>query len=143
MKEIDYAAPTTVAEAVALLAKNGDRARILAGGTDIIVQLREHRRDLDLLTQAAEVTDVGLNVSVGFTDKALWRSLEPGTPSPERRLDVCATLTGAGLPCGVLTGPVVPFLSDSPAHLEAAVRRIAEAGAAVAGSAVGRGRVGG
>jgi DNA repair photolyase len=96
---------------------------ILTKGTLIL-------RDLDLLTQAAEVTDVGLNVSVGFVDKALWRSLEPGTPSPERRLDVCATLTGAGLCCGVLMGPVVPFLSDSPAALEAAVRRIAEAGAA-------------
>jgi DNA repair photolyase len=75
------------------------------------------------------VTDVGLNVSAGFVDKELWRSLEPGTPSPERRLDVCAALTGAGLPCGVLMGPVVPFLSDSPAQLDAAVRRIAEAGA--------------
>jgi len=95
---------------------------ILTKGTLIL-------RDLDLLTQAAEVTDVGLNVSVGFVDKALWRSLEPGTPSPERRLDVCAALTGAGLRCGVLMGPVVPFLSDSPAQLEAAVRRIAEAGA--------------
>jgi len=95
---------------------------ILTKGTLIL-------RDLDLLTQAAEVTDVVLNVSVGFVDKELWRSLEPGTPSPERRLDVCAALTGAGLPCGVLMGPVVPFLSDSPAHLEAAVRRIAEAGA--------------
>ena len=80
---------------------------ILTKGTLIL-------RDLDLLTQAAEVTDVGLNVSVGFIDKALWRSLEPGTPSPERRLDVCAALTGAGLRCGVLMGPVVPFLSDSP-----------------------------
>ena len=96
---------------------------ILTKGTLIL-------RDLDLLTQAAEVTDVGLNVSAGFVDKALWRSLEPGTPSPERRLDVCATLTGAGLRCGVLMGPVVPFLSDSPVQLEAAVRRIAEAGAA-------------
>ncbi|HEY4464933.1 MAG TPA: intein-containing Rv2578c family radical SAM protein, partial [Streptosporangiaceae bacterium] len=95
---------------------------ILTKGTLIL-------RDLDLLTEAAEVTDVGLNVSAGFVDKELWRSLEPGTPSPERRLDVCAALTGAGLPCGVLMGPVVPFLSDSPAQLDAAVRRIAEAGA--------------
>jgi DNA repair photolyase len=95
---------------------------ILTKGTLIL-------RDLDLLTEAAEVTDVGLNVSAGFVDKGLWRSLEPGTPSPERRLDVCATLSGAGLPCGVLMGPIVPFLSDSPAHLDAAVRRIGEAGA--------------
>ena len=95
---------------------------ILTKGTLIL-------RDLDLLAEAAEITDVGLNVSAGFVDRELWRSLEPGTPSPERRLDVCAALTGAGLPCGVLMGPVVPFLSDSPAQLDAAVRRIAEAGA--------------
>jgi DNA repair photolyase len=96
---------------------------ILTKGTLIL-------RDLELLTQAAEVTEVGLNVSVGFVDKALWRSLEPGTPGPGRRLEVCATLTGAGLRCGVLMGPIVPFLSDSPDQLEAAVRQIAGAGAA-------------
>jgi DNA repair photolyase len=96
---------------------------ILTKGTLIL-------RDLELLTQAAEVTEVGLNVSVGFVDKELWRSLEPGTPGPGRRLEVCATLTGAGLRCGVLMGPIVPFLSDSPGQLEAAVRQIAGAGAA-------------
>jgi DNA repair photolyase len=96
---------------------------ILTKGTLIL-------RDLDLLTEAAQVTDVGLNVSAGFVDKELWRTLEPGTPSPERRLDACKTLTDAGLRCGVLMGPIVPFLSDSPAQLEAAVRRAADSGAA-------------
>jgi DNA repair photolyase len=87
-------------------------------------------RDLDLLGQAAEVADVGLNFSVGFVDKELWRSVEPGTPSPQRRLEACAALVACGLRCGVLMGPVVPFLSDSPAQLDATVRGIAEAGAA-------------
>jgi DNA repair photolyase len=86
-------------------------------------------RDLPLLEEGAEVTDVGLSVSVGCTDEDLWPVLEPGTPSPKRRLGVCATLTEHGLPCGVLMGPVVPFLSDSPAQLEATVRGVAEAGA--------------
>jgi carbon-monoxide dehydrogenase medium subunit len=49
MKAFDYAAPRTIHEAVALLAERGDRARVLAGGTDIIVQVREGRRDLDLM----------------------------------------------------------------------------------------------
>jgi DNA repair photolyase len=96
---------------------------ILTKGTLIL-------RDLELLAQAAEVTDVGLNVSVGFVDKAISRSVEPGTPSPERRLDVCAALTGRGLRCGVLMGPVLPYLTDSPGQLETTVRLIAEAGAA-------------
>jgi DNA repair photolyase len=96
---------------------------ILTKGTLIL-------RDLDLLAEAAEVTDVGLNVSVGFVDKEISRSVEPGTPSPERRLGVCAALTERGLRCGVLMGPVLPFLTDSPGQLEETVRLAAGAGAA-------------
>src|SRR5580658_5526024 len=95
---------------------------ILTKGTLIL-------RDIDLLEQAAEVTDVGLNVSVGSVDKALWRSVEPGTPAPARRLEACAALNERGLRCGVLMGPVIPFLSDSPAQLDEAVRQIAATGA--------------
>ncbi|HEY1820688.1 MAG TPA: Rv2578c family radical SAM protein [Trebonia sp.] len=95
---------------------------ILTKGTLIL-------RDLDLLLASAEVTDVGLSVSVGCADEDLWRTLESGTPSPRRRLGVCATLSENGLRCGVLMGPVVPFLSDSPAQLEAAVSQAAAAGA--------------
>jgi len=58
MKDIDYAAPRTLAEAVALLNDKGDRARVLAGGTDIIVQAREHRRDLDLLVDVKNIPEV-------------------------------------------------------------------------------------
>jgi DNA repair photolyase len=95
---------------------------ILTKGTLIL-------RDLDLLLAANEVTDVGLNVSAGFVDKSLWRAIESGTPDPERRLEACATLNDSGLRCGVLMGPIVPFLSDSPAQLDAAVRQIGAAGA--------------
>jgi DNA repair photolyase len=100
----------------------GNPFSILTKGTLIL-------RDIDLLAAAAEVTDVGLNVSVGSVDKELWRSVEPGTPAPGRRLEACATLNERGLSCGVLMGPVLPFLSDSPAQLEATVRQIAESGA--------------
>jgi DNA repair photolyase len=86
-------------------------------------------RDLDLLGEASVLTDVGTNVSVGFVDRDLWRSLEPGTPSPQKRLEVCARLNAAGVPCGVLMAPIIPFLTDSPAVLEAGVRAVAESGA--------------
>jgi len=39
-------------------------------------------------------------------------------------------MTGRGLRCGVLMGPVLPFLTDSAAQLEETVRLAAEAGAA-------------
>jgi len=87
-------------------------------------------RDLDLLTQAAEVTRVSANVSVGFTgDDDLWRAVEPGTPSPRTRLEVCATLNAHGIPSGVLMAPILPYLTDSPRRLRETVRRIAETGA--------------
>src|SRR5207302_1599222 len=58
VKEIDYAAPKTIAEAVTLFTDRGDRARALAGGTDIIVQVRENRRDLDLLIDLKNIPEV-------------------------------------------------------------------------------------
>jgi carbon-monoxide dehydrogenase medium subunit len=57
LKAFDYAAPRTLAEAAALLAAKGERARILAGGTDLIVQVREGRRDLDLLVDVKNIPE--------------------------------------------------------------------------------------
>jgi DNA repair photolyase len=87
-------------------------------------------RDLDLLEEAADVTMVALNLSVGFTDAELSASVEPGTPAPLRRLEACSAITARGLRCGVLMGPVLPFLTDSPGQLAETVRQIAAAGAA-------------
>jgi DNA repair photolyase len=96
---------------------------ILTKGTLIL-------RDLDLLQQAAEVTDVRLAVSVGFIDETLWRSVEPGTPSPRRRLDVVRQLSDAGFPVAVLMAPILPCLTDGAASIDATVAAIASAGAA-------------
>ncbi|MCH0563414.1 Rv2578c family radical SAM protein [Streptomyces sp. MUM 2J] len=107
---------------LAALRDHANPFSILTKGTLIL-------RDLELLTRAARVTDVGLSVSVGFSDPELWRAVEPGAPAPQRRLDVVRTLAGHGLGCGVLMAPVIPFLSDDPARLRATVRAIAASGA--------------
>jgi carbon-monoxide dehydrogenase medium subunit len=58
MKDFEYAAATTVDEAVSLLAARGEKARILAGGTDILVQLREGLRDADFVLDIKKIPEL-------------------------------------------------------------------------------------
>lgn len=95
---------------------------ILTKGTLIL-------RDLDLLRRAAQATEVHLAVSIAFVDEALWRSVEPGAPSPRRRLDVVRRLTDAGFAVGVLMAPVLPGLTDDDDTIESTTAAIAAAGA--------------
>lgn len=68
MRAIDYVAPTSLSEAVSVLSANGDRARPLAGGTDIIVQLRGGRRELDVLVDAKSIPELN---QIELTDSGL------------------------------------------------------------------------
>ncbi len=58
MRAITYAAPTTVEDAVRILRENGAGARILAGGTDLIVQVRENARDVDVMVDAKGIAEL-------------------------------------------------------------------------------------
>lgn len=58
MKDFDYVAAANLDEAVSLLAARGERARILAGGTDIIVQLREGLREADLVLDVKKIPEL-------------------------------------------------------------------------------------
>ncbi len=44
MHKFAYHAPATVKEAAAILAKHGPNGKVLAGGTDLLVQIKEHVR---------------------------------------------------------------------------------------------------
>jgi DNA repair photolyase len=89
-------------------------------------------RDLDLLAQAAEVTNVDISFSIGFLDEALWRAVEPGTPSPRRRLDAVRQFADAGFAPTVLIAPILPGLTDTDESIDATVAAVTEAGAASA-----------
>jgi len=70
LKWFDYASPNSVGEAVELLAEHKERARILAGGTDILVQLRAGRREVDLLVDGKnlpELNEITYDPVVGLT----------------------------------------------------------------------------
>ena len=58
MKDFEYKAPATIDEAVTLLAERGSEARVLAGGTDIIVQLREGLRKAGLVVDVKKIPEL-------------------------------------------------------------------------------------
>ncbi|HWH33045.1 MAG TPA: radical SAM protein, partial [Egibacteraceae bacterium] len=86
-------------------------------------------RDLDVLTAAARRVEVRAALTIGMLDEALWRSSEPGTPSPRARLDAVRALTEAGIPTGVMLAPIMPGLNDDPGQLAELVDAAADAGA--------------
>jgi CO/xanthine dehydrogenase FAD-binding subunit len=58
MRAIQYAAPESIRDAIALLGEFGARARLLAGGTDLIVQVREHVRDIDVMVDGKQIPEL-------------------------------------------------------------------------------------
>ena len=57
MQELRYAKFSTVDDAVAALQAGGPTARVLAGGTDVIVQARARVRDIDLLVDVKGIDE--------------------------------------------------------------------------------------
>ena len=58
MRAFDYVAPPTLGEALTVLKARGIRARALSGGTDLIVQVREARRELDLVIDIKRIPEM-------------------------------------------------------------------------------------
>ena len=87
---------------------------ILTKGTLIL-------RDLELLVEAARVTDVSTAFSIGTLDEDAWRKSEPGTPHPRARIDAVRALNEAGISCGVLMAPILPGITDDPRQLREVV----------------------
>jgi DNA repair photolyase len=95
---------------------------ILTKGTLIL-------RDLDLLVEAARLTDVSTAFSIGTLDEDAWRGSEPGTPHPRKRIEAVAALNAAGVRCGVLMAPILPGITDDPRKLREVARAAIDAGA--------------
>lgn len=58
MRDFAYVAAESVSEVVSLLSKNDQQARILSGGTDLIVQMREGRKTADLVIDIKHIPDL-------------------------------------------------------------------------------------
>lgn len=108
---------------ISALAESATPFSILTKGTLL-------RRDLPMLRQAARKVPVSIAISLAIGDADLQKAIEPGTPSPKARLDLIRAVADAGFAPHVMVAPVIPYLTDSVAHLEALLAELADAGAA-------------
>ena len=107
---------------IGALADSGTPLSILTKGTLLA-------RDIPLLKHAAAQVPVGVGISLAMTDEQLSEAVEPGTPGPRARLKLISRLREAGLPCGVMAMPILPWLSDSDEALDSLFGALAAAGA--------------
>ena len=107
---------------ITALAEHGTPMSILTKGTLL-------RRDLPLLARAREDVPVEISMSIAVHDDALQQSLEPGTPTTAARLATVRAAADLGFDVSVFLMPVMPKLTDSMEHLDAALRAVKEAGA--------------
>lgn len=107
---------------ISALADSGTPFSILTKGTLLA-------RDLPLLARAARDVSVGMGISLALLNEDLAEAVEPGTPSPKARLALISKLRDAGLPCGVMAMPILPWLSDSDEALDTLFSALARAGA--------------
>ncbi|MGZ2889280.1 PA0069 family radical SAM protein [Pseudomonas aeruginosa] len=84
-------------------------------------------RDLDLLRELAEQNLVAVMISLTTLDDELKRILEPRAAAPSARLRAIRTLSGNGIPVGVLCSPMIPMVNDM--ELERLLQAARDAGA--------------
>lgn len=117
------------------------RLRITRSCLDVLAEFRNPvaiitkngmvARDIDPLGELAAHDAAVVNVSVTTLDTQLQHRMEPRASRPSKRLAAIEKLAEAGIPVGVMVGPVIPGLTEHeiPRILQAA----ADAGAGHAG----------
>lgn len=87
----EYLEPLTVEEAVSALVKYGSRAKVIAGGTDLVIQMRQKAIRPDYIIDIANIPDLdyinydekqGLRIGALTTIRSLEKSVEIGQMYP-------------------------------------------------------------
>jgi DNA repair photolyase len=87
-------------------------------------------RDLDVLADLSRVASAEVFFSITTVDLNLWRTLEPGTANPFKRLAAMHSLRQAGVSAGVMMAPILPGITDSEASIAAVAQAALEYDAA-------------
>ena len=85
-------------------------------------------KDLEVLKRINQVK-ARVSFTITTTDDSLAKILEPGAPSPSRRLNAMEALSDCGIETGVVMMPILPFIEDTPENIKKIVMAAASHGA--------------
>ena len=81
MKVFNYVAPKSIDEVTKLLSQDASQVRILAGGTDLLAQMRENRRIVDTMVDVKQIPELnelsydpveGLTIGAAVSCLRIW-----------------------------------------------------------------------
>ncbi|MBP7401777.1 MAG: radical SAM protein [Clostridia bacterium] len=79
-------------------------------------------RDIDVLSSIRTHSPAVVNFTVTAADDALCRLIEPNVCPTSARFAAMKRLTDAGIRCGILLMPILPFITDSVENILSIVR---------------------
>jgi len=86
-------------------------------------------RDADVLADIKEFSPVIVKMTITAVDDDICGQIEPNVSVSSERFEALSRLADAGIFCGVLLGPVLPFLTDTEENIYGILRMAKEAGA--------------
>ena len=86
-------------------------------------------RDIDILSDIKANSPVIVKMTITTSVDELSKKIEPNAPTTSERFNSLQQLTEAGIFCGVLMMPILPFVNDTKENIEGVLRQAKEAGA--------------
>ena len=98
-------------------------------GVSLVTKSAMVTRDVDILTDIKAHSPTIVKFSITTADDALCKKLEPNVSSASERFEAMRLLADAGIFCGVLITPLLPFVTDTEENILAILRQAKAAGA--------------
>ena len=86
-------------------------------------------RDIDILSDIKVHSPAIVKITITTSDDELSKKIEPNAPTASERFNSLRQLAEAGIFCGVLMMPILPFVNDTKENIEGVLRQAKEAGA--------------
>lgn len=95
-------------------------------GVGIVTKSDLILRDLDILKAIHQHSQVVVNITITTSDDTIASKIEPYVASSTKRFEIVSQCKKAGLICGILMNPVLPYITDDMEQLKAFIKKAIE-----------------